>query len=75
MTRRSGLLPIDYKQEAIKALDQVTDRLAKGTSLSSLECMQLGATVQYARMSVTNIQELKRQRKQPTAAPPQGTPT
>ncbi len=59
---------------ALEALSEAS-RLAKKADLTVIERVHLSAFIDFAITNIEQIQELKRQRKQTPAAPPQGTLT
>ena len=60
--------PISHKQEALKALEEVSGKLLQPKTLTPLVLIQIHATVEYARRNVEQIMELKRVRKEKAPA-------
>lgn len=52
-----------HRDEALKALEHVIDRLASSEPIDGLSKYQLKASLEFAREEVGRIQEVKRARK------------
>jgi len=52
-----------HRDEALKALEHVIDRLASADPIDGLTKYQLKASLEFAREEIGRIQELKRVRK------------
>jgi hypothetical protein len=52
-----------HRDEALKALDHVIDRLASPEPIDGLSKYQLKASLEFAREEIGRVQEVKRPRK------------